>query len=220
MKKQKGNITIEKILKMESDYIHYHKICNTYITESHPNYWTYEYLFTGRTMHVQNRNLTKKQKMHFSQWHLTKFEMLMLLCYLSDLSEIFDDGNPDRSPAPVNKMCKALDRVLIKAPVCSDVRTVYRQCRRRDNVEDWKERQKVTFHHYLTTSIKNWNHPNNQLIITLKERNTNAKALYKMRNKNEEFQVTFKRGATFLIENIEPFEMDGCCYKRIWMKEL
>ena len=73
---------------------------------------------------------------------------------------------------------------------------------------------------YLTTSINNWNQPNNQLIITPKEQDTNAKALYKMHNNNGEFQVTFKRGTIFLIEKIEPFEMDGCNYKKFWIKEL
>ena len=41
-----------------------------------------------------------------------------------------------------------------------------------------------------------------------------------MRNKNNEFQVTFKRGTTFLVEEVQPFEMDGTEYKRILMNEI
>ena len=41
-----------------------------------------------------------------------------------------------------------------------------------------------------------------------------------MRNDKGEFQVTFKRGTTFYIENVESFYDDGEKYRRIWMKEL
>ena len=41
-----------------------------------------------------------------------------------------------------------------------------------------------------------------------------------MRNDKGEFQVTFKQGTTFYIENVETFYDDGEEYRRIWMKEL
>ena len=88
------------------------------------------------------------------------------------------------------------------------------------DVVDFKEGEIRTFPSYLTTSIKNWNQPNHQLIITPNLSHTNAKALYKIRNDKEEYQVNFKRGTSFLIEKVEPFEEDGIEFKRIWMKEL
>jgi hypothetical protein len=72
----------------------------------------------------------------------------------------------------------------------------------------------------LTASINNWNQPRHQLTISLNKEKTNAKSLYRIRNDKGEFQVTFKRGTTFYIENIESFYDDGEEYRRIWMKEL
>lgn len=36
-------------------------------------------------------------------------------------------------------MCKAFDPVLMKVPKCFEVSVVYRQCRRRNNVDEMKE---------------------------------------------------------------------------------
>ena len=82
-------MTVEKILRMESDYCRYHKIGDNVISKDNRLYCIYESLFNGRFMSIQNKNLTKELKNQLSKWRLTSFEMLMLLCYLSNLSDFF-----------------------------------------------------------------------------------------------------------------------------------
>ena len=209
----KKEITAEELLKMEKDY-----------NEKHLDYARDHYIdnlsfFAQKHIRVQYRILSDELKHELSKWQLTKFEMLMLLCYQGDLYEVFDKGDSIISQYPVNEMCKALDSVLIKAPSCTEVSVVYRQ-HKSNNVLDFKTGEKRTFLSYLTASINNWNQPRHQLIISLNKEKTNAKSLYRIRNDKGEFQVTFKRGTTFYIENIESFYDDGEEYRRIWMKEL
>ena len=209
----KKEITAEELVKMEKEY-----------NEKHLDYARDHYIdnlsfFAQKHIRVQYRILSDELKHELSKWQLTKFEMLMLLCYQGDLYEVFDKGDSIISQYPVNEMCKALDSVLIKAPSCTEVSVVYRQ-HKSNNVLDFKTGEKRTFLSYLTASINNWNQPRHQLIISLNKEKTNAKSLYRIRNDKGEFQVTFKRGTTFYIENIESFYDDGEEYRRIWMKEL
>ena len=209
----KKEITAEELVKMEKEY-----------NEKHLDYARDHYIdnlsfFAQKHIRVQYRILSDELKHELSKWQLTKFEMLMLLCYQGDLYEVFDKGDSIISQYPVNEMCKALDSVLIKAPSCTEVSVVYRQ-HKSNNVLDFKKGETRTFESYLTASINNWDQPRHQLIITLNRDNTNAKSLYKMRNDKGEFQVTFKQGTTFYIENVEAFYDDGEKYRRIWMKEL
>ena len=209
----KKEITAEELVKMEKEY-----------NEKHLDYARDHYIdnlsfFAQKHIRVQYRILSDELKHELSKWQLTKFEMLMLLCYQGDLYEVFDKGDSIISQYPVNEMCKALDSVLIKAPSCTEVSVVYRQ-HKSNNVLDLKKGETRTFESYLTASINNWNQPRHQLIITLNKDKTNAKSLYRIRNDKGEFQVTFKRKTSFYIENIELFYDDGEKYRRIWMKEL
>jgi len=218
-KKKKNDITIGDLLMMEFEYIRSHHFSSHNANGTSLDYW-YSMAFAQGHISLQNkRNLTTELKQKLSMWRLTRFEMLMLLCYMGNLSEVFDKGDPQTCPYPINEMCKAMDRVLVKAPECTGITMLYRQCRHEDFTY-FKKREIVTFPHYLTASINDWNQPNNQLIIKPKKDGTNAKALYKMRNKNDEFQVTFKRGTTFFIEEVRPFIMDGIEYKRILLREI
>lgn len=206
-------LSVEELVKMETDYNERHQsIVNDLYNDDLS-------FFLQKHIHTQYGILTPKLKHELSKWQLTKFEMLMLLCYQGDLSEVFDKGNSKSSPFPINEMCQGLDTVLMKAPSCSEVPVVYRQ-HKSNNVLDFKKGETKTFESYLTASTNNWNQPRHQLIITLNKDNTKAKSLYKMRNDKGEFQVTFKRGTTFYIENVEAFYDDGEKYRRIWMKEL
>lgn len=218
----KKEITVDELLRIEADYIEKQRTIPLIITKEHGlapvNCNNELFFFYQNHVTTQARNLTNGLKHELSKWQLTKFEMLMLLCYQGDLSAVFDNGDPHKSPYPINVMCKALDSVLIKAPTCTDT-PLYRQHRKND-VVDFKEGEIRSFSSYLTTSIKNWNQPNHQLIITPNLSHTNAKALYKIRNDKGEYQVNFKRGSSFHIEKVEPFEEDNVEYKRIWMKEL
>lgn len=214
----KKEITVDELLGFEANYIDEQKTIPMIRTEEQglvPA--NYNDLNKGHVA-IQACNLTNELKHELSKWQLTKFEMLMLLCYQGDLSIVFDNGDPCKSPFPINEMCKALDTVLIKAPLCTDT-PLYRQHRKND-VVDFKEGEIRTFTSYVTTSIKNWNQPCHQLIITPNFSRTDAKALYKIRNDKGEYQVNFKRGTSFLIEKVESFEEDDIEYKRIWMKEL
>lgn len=209
----KKEITAEELVKMEKEY-----------NEKHLDYARDHYIdnlsfFAQKHIRVQYRILSDELKHELSKWQLTKFEMLMLLCYQGDLYEVFDKGDSIISQYPVNEMCKALDSVLIKAPSCTEVSVVYRQ-HKCNNVLDLKKGETKTFESYLTASINNWNQPRHQLIITLNKDKTNAKSLYRIRNDKGEFQVTFKRKTSFYIENIELFYDDGEKFRRIWMKEL
>ena len=209
----KKEITAEELVKMEKEY-----------NEKHLDYARDHYIdnlsfFAQNHIRVQYRILSDELKHELSKWQLTKFEMLMLLCYQGDLYEVFDKGDSIISQYPVNEMCKALDSVLIKAPSCTEVSVVYRQ-HKSNNVLDLKKGETKTFESYLTASINNWNQPRHQLIITLNKDKTNAKSLYRIRNDKGEFQVTFKRKTSFYIENIELFYDDGEKFRRIWMKEL
>lgn len=219
----KKEITVDELLRIEANYIDEQKNIPLIHTEEQglvpANYNDKLFFFNQGHIAIQASNMTNDLKQDLSKWQLKKFEMLMLLCYQGDLSAVFDNGDPRKSPYPINEMCKALDTVLIKAPKCIDT-PLYRQHRKND-VVDFKEGYIRTFSSYLTTtSIKNWNQSCYQLIITPNLNHTSAKALYKIRNDKREYQVTFKRGTSFLIEKVEPFKEDGVEYRRIWMKEL
>lgn len=218
----KKDITVDELLIIEADYIDKQMTIPKIPTEKQglvsANYNDELFFFNKNHITTQARNLTDGLKHELSKWQLTKIEMLMLLCYLGDLSAVFDNGDSRKSPYPINEMCKALDNVLIKAPTCTDT-PLYRQHRNND-VIDFKKGEIRTFSSYLTTSINNWNQPNHQLIITPNLSHTNARALYKIRNENGEYQVNFKRGTSFFIKKVETFKEDGVEFKRIWMKEL
>lgn len=216
-------ITAEELVKMELEYNAKQKNIPRIFDDLEglvpANHNDVLHFFMQKHINIQYRNLTKELKHELSRWQLTKFEMLMLLCYLGDLYEVFDKGNPKTSLFPINEMCQGLESVLVKAPSCTEVPVVYRQ-HKSDNVWEFKKGETRIFESYLTASIKNCNQHRHQLIITLNKDNTNAKSLYKIRNDKGEFQVTFMRGTTFYIENIESFYDDGEQFRRIWMNEI
>lgn len=218
----KKEITIDELLRIEADYIDKQRTIPKIHTEEQglvpANLNDKLFFFNQKHVTIQARNLTNALKHELSKWQLTKLEMLMLLCYQSNLSDVFDNGDPRKSPYPINEMCKAMDSVLMKAPVCTET-PLYRQHRKND-VIDFKEGEIRTFPSYLTTSIKNWNQSCHQLKIIPNLVHTNAKALYKIRNDKGEYQVNFKRGTSFLIEKVETIREDGVEFNRIRMKEL
>lgn len=218
----KKEITVDELLRVEVEYMEKQRTIPMIHTDEQglvpANYNDKLFFFNKGYIAIQARNLTNELKHELSKWQLTKFEMLMLLCYQGDLWAVFDNGDISTSPYPINVMCKALDTVLIKAPTCTET-PLYRRHRNNDIV-DFCEGEIITFPSYLTTSSKFCNQPCHQLIIKPNLNHTNAKALYKIRNDKGEYQVNFKRGSSFLIEKVETFEEDRIEYKRLWMKEL
>ena len=206
-------ISAEELVRMEKDYNERHQsiVRGNYIDDLS--------FFTQKHIQIQYGMLTAKLKHDLSKWQLTKFEMLMLLCYQGNLSEVFDKGDSKSSSFPINEMCQGLDTVLIKTPSCTEVSVVYRQ-HKSNNVWGFKKGETRIFESYLTASINNCNQHRHQLIITLNKEKTNAKSLYRIRNDKGEFQVTFKRATVFYIKNIESFYDDGEQFRRIWMNEI
>lgn len=219
----KKEITVDELIRIEATYIEKQKAIPKILTEEQglvpANYNDKLFFFNQKHIAIQAHNLTNELKHELSKWQLTKFEMLMLLCYQGDLYNVFDKGSSKTSSFPINEMCQGLDTVIIKAPSCMEVSVVYRQ-HKSNNVMEFNIGEKRIFESYLTASIYNRNQHRHQLIITLNKGKTNAKSLYRIRNDKNEFQVTFKRGTTFYIENIESFYDDGEEFRRIWMREL
>ena len=115
----KKEITVDELLRIEADYINKQKTIPNIHTEEQglepPNYNDKLFFLNQGHIAIQARNLTNDLKQYLSKWQLTKFEMLMLLCYQGDLSEVFDYGDPVNSSYPINEMCKALDNVLMNS---------------------------------------------------------------------------------------------------------
>ena len=66
----------------------------------------------------------------------------------------------------------------------------------------------------MTTTKSNWDKDTHVYIITPKSVDSNARSIYKLYNKANENQVTFKRGTSFKITKIEEGD-----YKKIYMEE-
>lgn len=146
---------------------------------------------------------------------LNDFEILMLVCFVGNLSYAFRYDNYEDKPSPIPEMCAGLDSVLNKAPKYSDDGVLYRFCTADDEL-DFHIGEEHKFPHYLTTTKSHWRNHDNMYIISPKKDETNARCIYELRNHGEEYQVTFKRGTSFLITGIEE---DGE-YRKIYMTEL
>lgn len=146
---------------------------------------------------------------------LNDFEILMLICFVGNLSYAFRYDNYENKPVPIPEMCAGLDSVLNKAPIYSQEGNLYRVCTDDDKL-DFHLGEEYRFPHYLTTTKSLWQVNDNKYIITPKKNETNARCVYELRNHGEEYQVTFKRGTTFVITGIE----DDGEYKKIYMTEL
>ena len=107
----KKEITVDELLGFEANYIDEQKTIPMIRTEEQglvpANYNDKLFFLNKGHVAIQACNLTNELKHELSKWQLTKFEMLMLLCYQGDLSIVFDNGDPRKSPFPINDMCKA-----------------------------------------------------------------------------------------------------------------
>jgi hypothetical protein len=110
-------------------------------------------------------------------------------------------------------MCEVLDIVLEKSPVYDEGNVLYRFCTSDDKV-NFKEGEIFRAPHYVTTTKSNWEKDTDVYVITPKSIGTNARSIYKLYNKANENQVSFKRGTSFKITKIEQGK-----YKKIYMEE-
>lgn len=146
---------------------------------------------------------------------LSDFEILMLICFVGNLSYAFRYDNYEDKPTPIQEMCDGLDSVLNKAPIYSEEKKLYRFCTDDDKL-DFHLGEEHRFPNYLTTTKSLWRTNDNMYIITPKKDETSARCIYELRNHENENQVTFKRGTTFVITGIE----DDGENKKIYMTEL
>lgn len=190
-------MTAEQLLRKESEYIRQHKsLFSMEGTSVDENF----FLARG-CIKVQNRNLTPSLKHDLSKWRLTKFEMLVLLCFLGDLSDVFQRTSYLHLKSPIRQMCNALDTILLKSPIYIGINPLYRQCRRNDK-KDLKKGEIISIKHYLNTSLDDWKQDGTKYIIQAKEVSSNARCLYKLRDKIKEHQVTFRRGTSFAVSDV------------------
>lgn len=145
---------------------------------------------------------------------LNEFEILILLCFIGNLSYAFRWDTYDNKPTPIPEMCDGLDSVLEKSPTFRGD-TLRRSCTP-DDMIDFKTEEIYTFHHYLTTTKDHWVVHDNMYVITPKHENTNARCIYELINSNREGQVSFKRNTSFKINRIE----DYGDYKYFYMNEI
>ena len=159
--------------------------------------------------------IRQETKAELKRKGLSDFEILMLICFVGNLSYAFRYDNYEDKPTPIPEMCDGLDSVLNKVPIYSEEGTLYRVCTNDDKLDFYLGEEHL-FPHYLTTTKSLWQIKDNLYIITPKKDETNARCIYELRNHGNENQVTFKRGTAFVITGIE----DDGEYKKIHMTEL
>lgn len=190
-------MTAEQLLRKENEYIRQHKSLLSMDGAS-----AEENFFLARgCVKVEYRNLTPSLRHDLSKWRLTKFEMLVLLCFLGNLSDVFQRTSYLHLKSPIRHMCSALDMILLKSPNYMGINPLYRQCRRTDKT-DLKKGETISINHYLNTSIDDWKQDCAKYIIQAKKVSSNARSLYKLRDKIKERQVTFRRGTTFVVSDV------------------
>ena len=57
------NMTVDQLLKLETEYTSKHTINTVFISSGHPDCWSLEGLFCQKHISIQNRNLTRFVKM-------------------------------------------------------------------------------------------------------------------------------------------------------------
>lgn len=149
---------------------------------------------------------------------LTDEENLMLACFLGPISYAFrDDYYTDALPEIVSEMQIILNQAIAKAPKFSG-KVLYRFTHEYDQTE-FRKGDIYQPSHNLTTTTEDWEQKCNVYVITpLPENETNAYCLFQIYNQGDEFQVSFLRGASFIITKIA--KTDNSEYRRIYMTEL
>ena len=86
-------VSTDELLRIEANYIEKQRTIPMIHTDEQglvpANYNDKLFFFNQKHIKIQAGNLTNELKHELSKWQLTKFEMLMLLCYQGDLYEVF-----------------------------------------------------------------------------------------------------------------------------------
>lgn len=210
-------MTVQELIDIENKYREEYKdvpyVFNE-VGEYEPANMNDDVAFLCKGFIQQHSHITDDTKNMLAEKGLTDFEMLMLMCFVGYLSYAFRWNSYNDKKSPIPEMCKGLDMVLEKSPVYDEGNVLYRFCTSDDKV-DFKEGDLYEAPHYVTTTKSNWDKDTHVYFITPKSVGTNARSIYKLYNKANENQVTFKRGTLFKITKIE-----GEKYKKIYMEEV
>lgn len=210
-------MTVEELLKIEKHYKERHKsihLVPNQIGESVPDNMNEDIRFLDDGYIAKHYNPNGKTTSALKKQGLDDFEILMLNCFMGEVSHAFKWNSYKDRNSPIPEMCEGLDRVLDKSPIYDEGKVLYRFCTIDDKV-DFKEGEIYRAPHYITTSKDNWKHKTNVYIITPKKDETSARSLYKLVNHGGEKQVTFKRETDFRITKIKEGKR-----KIIYMEEI
>lgn len=208
-------MTVQEIIDIEKQYQQKEQpwIFNE-VGEFAPANQNEDISFLAKGYIKKHNNINPELKKKLSEYGLTDFEMLMLMCFEGFLPYAFKWHSYQERNSPIPEMCEGLDAVLDKSPVYDEGGVLYRFCTDDDKIS-FNEGEIYIAPHYMTTTKDEWDRNDNRYIITPKRANTNARSLYKLYNHGGENQVTFKRGTKFKVIKIEEGD-----YKKIYMEEL
>lgn len=210
-------MTVQELIEIEKKYKEDHNdepwVYNE-VGEMEPANMNDDIVFLEKGYIARHNSINQETRMDFAEKGLSDFEMLMLMCFVGYLSNAFRWNSYNDRKSPIPEMCEGLDMVLEKSPVYDEGNVLYRFCTSDDKV-DFKEGEIFKAPHYVTTTKSNWEKDTDVYVITPRSIGTNARSIYKLYNKANENQVTFKRGTSFKITKIEEGK-----YKKIHMEEI
>ncbi len=209
-------MTVQELIEIEKKYKEDHKddpwVYNE-VGELEPANMNDDIVFLEKGYIARHNSIKPETRKDLTDKGLNNFEMLMLMCFVGYLSYAFRWNSYNDKKRPIPEMCEGLDVVLEKSPVYDEGNVLYRFCTSDDKV-NFKEGEIFRAPHYVTTTKSNWEKDTDVYVITPKSIGTNARSIYKLYNKANENQVTFKRGTSFKITKIEKGK-----YKKIYMEE-
>ena len=193
-------MTVQELIDIEKKYQGNHKndpwVYNE-VGELEPSNMNDDIVFLSKGYIKKHNDIKPETRKDMAEKGLSDFEMLILMCFVGYLSQAFRwDSYKDK-----------------KSPVYDEGNVLYRFCTSDDKV-NFKEGEIFRAPHYVTTTKSNWEKDTDVYVITPKSIGTNARSIYKLYNKANENQVTFKRGTSFKITKIEKGK-----YKKIYMEE-
>ena len=209
-------MTVQELIDIEKKYQGNHKndpwVYNE-VGELEPSNMNDDIVFLSKGYIKKHNDIKPETRKDLAEKGLSDFEMLILMCFVGYLSQAFRWDSYKDKKSPIPEMCEGLDIVLEKSPVYDEGNVLYRFCTSDDKV-DFKEGEIFRAPHYVTTTKSNWGKDTDVYVITPKSIGTNARSIYKLYNKANENQVSFKRGTSFKITKIEKGK-----YKKIYMEE-
>ena len=209
-------MTVQELIDIEKKYQNDHKddpwVYNE-VGELQPSSMNDDIAFLSKGYIKRHNNINLETRKDLTEKGLGDFEILMLMCFVGYLSYAFRWNSYNDKKSPIPEMCEGLDNVLEKCPIYDEWKVLYRFCTSDDRT-DFKIGETFKAPHYVTTTRSNWGKDTDVYVITPKSIDTNARSIYKLYNKANENQVTFKRGTSFKITKIEKGK-----YKKIYMEE-